>query len=121
MVRASWRSSDPLDKFTSGYCGHHLDPTAIRQWTAARLRGHTPGALRKWLAGEEKGAAKALAALRALPPKKKVERAIANANQHLQWLRLIRAELQRRKPSRKSRVEVGLLAAKPEAGRGGRV
>jgi hypothetical protein len=93
MARASWYSKCPVDKFTSGYRPHRLDNNAIREWASSRLRKGSKNRLLQRLAEGEREVLSALAALRALPTVAKVSRAIANAEEHLAWLRLIRSEL----------------------------
>lgn len=100
MARASWTKGKPLDAFTSGYRPHRTDRRAIHEWTVARLRGHTPTQMRRWLDEGEKKASEALSAFGSMTSTAKIERAKANAKSHLHWLRLIRAELDRLRPSR---------------------
>lgn len=122
MPRASWVKGTPLDKFTSGYAGHRMDPTAIRQWTAARLRGRSPKAVLKWIGDEDREAVRCLGELAVLPPTSKVRKAIANAQEHRAWLKLIRAEVHASgrpprgpAPPRRRGPRVGLLSREAQA------
>ncbi|MBK1970946.1 hypothetical protein JIX59_16515 [Brevundimonas diminuta] len=100
MTRKSWRSDKPLDAFTSGYQTHRTDRRAIHEWTIARLRRFPPSQIRQWLDDGEKKASDALEAFSVMSPTTKVERAKANATAHRDWIRLVRAELEKLRPAR---------------------
>jgi len=100
MSRKSWKYGQPLDAFTSGYRPHRTDRRAIHEWTVARLRRFNPSKIRQRLDDGEKKASDALEAFAVMPPTTKVKRAKVNATAHRDWIRLIRAELDRLRPAR---------------------
>lgn len=122
MPLASWVKGTPLEKFTSGYAGHRTDRRAIREWTAARLRGRSAKALLKWIGDEDREALRCLDQLAALSPNSRVRKAIANAQEHRAWLKLIRAEVHASGhpprgpgPRRRRGPRVGLLAREAQS------
>lgn len=121
-MRASWRQGTPLDRFTSGYASHRTDRRAVREWTAARLRGRSPKAVLKWIGDEDREAVRCLGELAALPPNSKVRKAVANAHEHRAWLKLVRAEVHASGchprgpgPGRRRGPRVGLLAREAQS------
>ena len=104
MARASWKRGSPLDDFTSGYQRHRMDHRSIKEWTTSRIRKRGYDGFRQWLADRQVETAKALAEMKAMPMTPKVERAVENATEHRDWLRLLRVEFRRRKAPRKERA-----------------
>ena len=98
MARASWRRGSPIDKFTSGYRPHRMDPSAIRSWTEARLKSKSASAVKAWLSEKSRETDEGLRALTQLPSNEKVKKALANAREHKAWLALVRREVERCRP-----------------------
>lgn len=122
MARARRNSRSVFEKFALDYRHHRMERKAIREWTSARLRRRSPPKLRQWVDEEEHEVTKALVEFRSMVGKAKVARAIANAEEHRDWLRLIRGEINRQAPAgwkapnrRPSRIRVGLLAREAQA------
>ena len=128
MARTSRKKGSPLDEFTSGYQRHRMDPRSIKEWTASRIRRRGYDGFRRWLADRQAEAAKALTALKAMPMTPKVERAVENATEHRDWLRLVRLEFRRQQTPRKertgkveaSRIRVGSLKREANVFQGGK-
>lgn len=115
MARASWRKGKPLDAFASGYRPHRTDRRAVHEWTVARLRRHTHTQMKRWLDESDQKASDALILFAAMPATTKLERARANAVAHRQWIRLVKAELDRLRSPR-ARAGVRRPTRKPRPG-----